>query len=222
MGRFGWSQRFDLASETQNARTTLAGHSQDQEASDLRVRRGCERRERGERLENVTSLRRKRDLTRERLSKRLSEMGRPIAMTGLARLEAGRRRVDADDMVGLALALGVSPVRLLLPGRDENDEHPADVALTDTVTLPWESAWKWGVGEMPLHGSHAQFLRASRPFDPQRHELSPGIRARMETLETQVKTLLAVLEAVAPGGLSALVNPDGTLEVTRGQRPETS
>jgi hypothetical protein len=44
----------------------------------------------------------------------------------------------------------------------------------------------------------------------------------METLETQVKTLLAVLEAVAPGGLSALVNPDGTLEVTRGQRPETS
>jgi transcriptional regulator with XRE-family HTH domain len=126
-------------------------------------------------VENVARLRGARGLTREALSERLTEVGRPIRATGLARLEAGRRRVDADDLVALALALDVSPVRLLMPA-DQVDT----VELTDSRKVAWQAAWRWAVGEepatderMPLHDRRvAAFIAESRPF-----EMSPVTEA---------------------------------------------
>lgn len=171
-------------------------------------------------VENVVGLRKARGYTRERLSERLAAVGRPIRTTGLARLEAGRRRVDVDDLVALALALGVSPLRLLLPARDDDAAVEMYVELTDEIAIPWDRAWRWAAGEapIPLPGegtSQNRFLNENRPFDPQVHELSPAARARIGHLETQVKALHAVLEALAPGGVAALINPDGTVEVGR-------
>jgi len=47
------------------------------------------------------------------LSRRLTEQGRPIAALGLRRIEAGERRVDADDLVALASVLEVDPGKML-------------------------------------------------------------------------------------------------------------
>lgn len=47
------------------------------------------------------------------LSSMLAEAGRPIQATGITNLEAGRRRVDADDLMALADVLDVSPMTLL-------------------------------------------------------------------------------------------------------------
>src|SRR6476659_4961943 len=57
------------------------------------------------------------------LSRRLGEMGREIPPLGLRRIEAGTRRVDADDLVALAVALGVSPITLLMPAADGQSEQ---------------------------------------------------------------------------------------------------
>lgn len=66
--------------------------------------------------ENLKRIRsEERRYTFAELSKRLKDIGRPIPVLGLRRIEMGQRRVDVDDLMALALALDVPPVLLLLP-----------------------------------------------------------------------------------------------------------
>jgi transcriptional regulator with XRE-family HTH domain len=96
---------------------------------------------------NVQSLRKARGITLQALSDRLAELGRPIPIASLSKLEKRLRRVDADDLVALAIALDVSPVRLLLPGEPPEDRM---VDLAPTERSNWVTAWLWAIGEQPL------------------------------------------------------------------------
>jgi 8-oxo-dGTP pyrophosphatase MutT (NUDIX family)/transcriptional regulator with XRE-family HTH domain len=98
-------------------------------------------------IKNVTELRRILGLTYKDLSDRLEQLGRPIPTLGLSRIEKGNRRVDVDDLVALALALGVNPSALLLPrGTAAEDE----IELSPLVRhLAWV-AWQWADGQEPL------------------------------------------------------------------------
>jgi hypothetical protein len=58
------------------------------------------------------------DITTAEMSRRLGELGQPIPDTGITKTEQGTRRVDVDDLVAIALALGVTPNALLLPPVD--------------------------------------------------------------------------------------------------------
>src|SRR5689334_8019285 len=78
-------------------------------------------------MKNMKELRQARGLTYKALSDILSELGRDIPTLGLSRIEKGTRRVDADDLVALAIALGVNPSALLLPRDVLSDSH---IALT--------------------------------------------------------------------------------------------
>lgn len=64
-------------------------------------------------IANVTRLRKQLRLSQAQLSERLAEAGRPIRATGIHRVETGKRRVDVDDLVALAGALGVRPAALM-------------------------------------------------------------------------------------------------------------
>jgi len=59
--------------------------------------------------------------------------------------KAGRkgREVTADELVGLALALNVSPLSLLFPGDNESHER---FPLTLNTEVPNYLAWEWGAG----------------------------------------------------------------------------
>ncbi|MFF2651484.1 helix-turn-helix domain-containing protein [Streptomyces sp. NPDC058045] len=61
----------------------------------------------------VKLLRETQRLTKKQLSDRVSELGRPIPPLGIAKIESGGRRVDADDLVALAVALNVRPAAML-------------------------------------------------------------------------------------------------------------
>jgi 8-oxo-dGTP pyrophosphatase MutT (NUDIX family)/transcriptional regulator with XRE-family HTH domain len=98
-------------------------------------------------IKNLEQLRKARRLSYQELSARLQEIGRPIPALGLSRIEKGTRRVDADDLVGLALALGVNPSALLLP-RDVPPDGA--VALTDDYQASGADAWAWADGRRPL------------------------------------------------------------------------
>ncbi|TKG66184.1 helix-turn-helix domain-containing protein [Prauserella endophytica] len=124
--------------------------------------------------ENVRSLRNEQRLTTRELAERLSELGRPIPPTGITRVEKLQRRVDADDLIALALALGVSPVRILLPPRTtERGDNDTDVA--PEMKRPWAAVWRWAVGDQPLIGHDdrlqfddprvREFIRVNRPYE---------------------------------------------------------
>ena len=98
-------------------------------------------------IRNLEQIRTARRLSYQDLSVRLKQVGRPIPALGLSRIEKGTRRVDADDLVGLALALGVNPAALLLP----RDSGPLDeIELTSAVRATARSAWEWSNGNFPL------------------------------------------------------------------------
>lgn len=76
---------------------------------------------------NLRRLREAKNLGYIKLARMLEEIGRPIPELGLRRIESGDRRVDVDDLVALAVVLGVSPASLLLPGMP-GAEDPAAMA----------------------------------------------------------------------------------------------
>jgi hypothetical protein len=82
------------------------------------------------------------------LSRRLDALGRPIAPLGLTRIRDLERRVDVDDLIALSMALGVSPVALLVPWRRSRD---AKVKVTDSgARYTREQLRAWVSGERPI------------------------------------------------------------------------
>lgn len=129
------------------------------------------------------------------LARELEKLGRPISPAGITKIEQGQRRVDVDDLVALAIALGTTPNRLLfgLEGEGEFDY----VGLTPERTVMLRLAWEWAQGRTPMLGSDARVkhvknaLRAfqarslpefllSEQLEPS--ELSKAIEAEIERL----------------------------------------
>lgn len=96
---------------------------------------------------NVMRIREARGMTKKQLADRVQELGRPIPPLGISRIEAGTRRVDADDLVALAIALNVSPPTLLLPADRGADPY---IDLTPAAPTTVSRAWKWARGDSAL------------------------------------------------------------------------
>jgi transcriptional regulator with XRE-family HTH domain len=94
---------------------------------------------------NLAELRDRRRYSVRQLSERLKDLQHPILPSGVSKIENLERKVSAEDLVALALALDVSPTRLLLPS-----EAVDEVELTPAVRAPWASAWSWATGQRPL------------------------------------------------------------------------
>lgn len=91
---------------------------------------------------NVTWLRLARSMSKKDISDRARKLGRAIPPLGVSRIEEGERRVDADDLVTLALVLNVSPLTLLMPPSAGNKP----VKLTDDYEVTARTAWQWAQG----------------------------------------------------------------------------
>ncbi|WP_205754732.1 helix-turn-helix domain-containing protein [Pseudarthrobacter sp. NamE5] len=83
------------------------------------------------------------------LAERLAKIGRPIPALGLRRIEAGERRVDADDLVALAVAFDVSPLTLLLPADGAFDLASPMTGVPDRE-VAHNTQWSWALGREPL------------------------------------------------------------------------
>jgi transcriptional regulator with XRE-family HTH domain len=120
--------------------------------------------------QNIDELRALRRLRTRGLAERLTDIGHPIEQSGVSKWENGRRRVNTDALLALALVLGCSPNRLLLPGKPTGP-----VALTPNVEVPWDTAWRWASGEVPIllgekgvavtDPRRREFIELSRPFE---------------------------------------------------------
>ncbi|MCX4093604.1 DEAD/DEAH box helicase family protein [Nocardia sp. alder85J] len=127
--------------------------------------------------ERLRELRAERGLTLQALATRLAELGRPVDMSALAKVEKGQRRIDVDDLIALALALDASPNWLLLPRSLPRDTL---VALTPAYQTDGSEVWSWAIRDRPAElgtmgqdldvversdsgGSNFEFLRHDWP-----------------------------------------------------------
>ncbi|OBA97163.1 hypothetical protein A5668_00220 [Mycolicibacterium fortuitum] len=118
---------------------------------------------------NVKRLRGSAGLTYTQLAEKL-ENDRGISPLAVRRIEDGTRRVDADDLVAIAVALGVSPATLLMP---HTNIEGTKTGLDDLVNPPTGvdeplsalRLWKWLGVEEPLPGDAdvLGFLSRARP-----------------------------------------------------------
>jgi|SRR5215217_965559 len=100
---------------------------------------------------NVKRWRDEKNLTYAELARRLERIGRSIPVLGLRRIESEDRRVDADDLVALALAFEVAPITLLMPGMPRAADRHAKVAVTGVKgRVSAEKLWLWLAAENPL------------------------------------------------------------------------
>lgn len=102
----------------------------------------------------VRRYRKQRGLSYAELSRQLGEAGREIPPLGLRRIESGDRRVDVDDLVALAAALGVSPISLMMPPVVDRSTPVATTGVEGEVSA--ESLWLWLSASYPL--PHAEPL----------------------------------------------------------------
>ncbi|MEV0616170.1 helix-turn-helix transcriptional regulator [Nonomuraea sp. NPDC050404] len=154
---------------------------------------------------NVAELRAARGLSLREMSERMGKLGRPTLSTGIMKIEDGTRRVDVDDLVALALALDVTPNRLLLPPEAGTDKG---VDLTPAVTAPTEdAAWRWAVGEYALFPLDAptpaadvvKFMAANRPHaSTNLSVLEQEIAAHLKDLKPVARAARAAEQAGVP------------------------
>lgn len=113
---------------------------------------------------NVRQIRKARGFQYTELAEQLKLLGREIPTWGLRKIESGGRRVDADDLAALAVALGVSPASLLMPNLQT-------VAQDDLVSITgWQVpisasvVWRWLTAWAPLvYGTDASFIDKALP-----------------------------------------------------------
>jgi nucleoside phosphorylase len=97
--------------------------------------------------QRLRELRGDRQLTLAQLAERLTELGHPLQVSVLSKIEKGHRRIDADDIIALALALDVSPNRILLPSGSRSS---STIRLTAAKVMTERQAWLWASQDSPL------------------------------------------------------------------------
>lgn len=108
------------------------------------------------------------------LGNELSALGVPWNRSVVANFESGRRpAVSVQELLALAVVLGVAPVSLLAP------LHSEPYRLTPKGTEPQNSvdAWLWMRGQQPLPGTDAAGARlyfAEAPTQVGRGERDPA------------------------------------------------
>ena len=94
-------------------------------------------------MNRVRQLRELQRLSHRELSARLRHFGRPILPSGISKIESGDRRVDVDDLVALAGALGVHPNTLLANPADEPSGRTPDEEFTlEECFMELEATWE--------------------------------------------------------------------------------
>lgn len=80
------------------------------------------------------------------LSAKLSDLGFNLGKNALSKLETGQRNMTAEELVAIAVALDVTPNRLLLGGSSPDDMGQV-VRIANTWEITLAEAWAWASGE---------------------------------------------------------------------------
>jgi transcriptional regulator with XRE-family HTH domain len=159
----------------------------------------------------VAALRQRLGWDQAHLAEQVTAEGRPMSTSVLGKVEAGARRVDVDDMVALAAALGVAPARLL-PGDDVDAVQAAAAgpgAITARVLDDIAALGDLEALDPTAPTLAAVAVRLAREVDA---PASPG--NSLHSMSKELRQVLAELRSLAPeepdddDDLDDLASPD--------------
>jgi transcriptional regulator with XRE-family HTH domain len=111
--------------------------------------------------DNIADLRERAGMTQAMLADAVTRMGRTVNRVSVGKTETGDRRIDADDLAAFAIAIGVTPNRLLLSGTASAE---AVIEVRPGRLVSELDAWQWALGEKPLDkGNEREFVAENRP-----------------------------------------------------------
>lgn len=129
------------------------------------------------------------------LSDRLKELGRPIGLSSLSKVELGQRGIDLDDLTALSRALGVPPLQLIFP---LGQERLVEVT-PGAVAGAWTAArWFSGEGPFPTRLDEDRWVVAGSDFEDW-EESSPAYFREQDGLIGQWNRLKVRLTTAADG-----------------------
>ena len=138
--------------------------------------------------ENVKAYRLLRKLTQEQLAERMVALEHPWNGGIVSFLERRDRGVNTDELVGLALCLGVSIGQLLDPGGPTHDQRGPLAAFGANTPKPWTMSAEDGelfmASRIYFEVFDAESLE-TRPHHRVAPELSLAARRRFEAVERQ-------------------------------------
>jgi transcriptional regulator with XRE-family HTH domain len=123
---------------------------------------------------NVERLRKARGMTIYSLSSALTDAGRPITPSAIAKVEKNQRQVNVDDLLAFATVFDVSPAALLLPLKDSPDEL---IDITGAGSVPSDVAWAWASNKRPLQMTPGEEQTAAMQYALA--SLPPNLREAM-------------------------------------------
>lgn len=100
--------------------------------------------------ENLNRLRTDARLSLRELANKMADGPGKLTHSSIGEIERGERRVDADELTALAVALDVSPVTLLMPRADEPYSQDVEVRLSGTGYVYAGVLLDWLRGDGPL------------------------------------------------------------------------
>lgn len=136
--------------------------------------------------QNVQELRLASRHTIRSLSARLAELGIKITSQQISNLENGNRGVSPDELMALAVAFEVSPMRLLLPDLLSPRQR---VQVTPTTEVDAQAALNWAEGRQPLDPERREVWSVRRFSLSRWDESHPLYRSAVRIVQAVSRTL---------------------------------
>lgn len=124
--------------------------------------------------DNVRHWRKERGSSLAEVSARMADLGVPLSLNGLSKVELGNRGLDLDELVALARTLRVPPVVLIFPF-----SRAQQVELLPGTQVPTWPAAKWFAGDGPWPGEY---------LIPSNNSVILDLRAHDEAVEDWLKS----------------------------------
>ncbi len=144
---------------------------------------------------NIQRIRKSQRLTHADVVQRMASHGYSMPRTALSEIESGGRRVSVDDLMALAVSLGVNPDALLFPPVYGEDRHQITGLAADAES---HFLWSWAEGLLPLLNwdeegtAAAVFRQYARPTG---YPPVVGVdETNVETLENLAREMRATVE----------------------------
>lgn len=140
--------------------------------------------------QNIRRVRDRQGVSGAQLSAQMKALDRPIPPLGIQRIESGERRVDVDDLAAFAVALGVSPVTLLMPNGADATGQVHTTGYAEPIAA--EALWRWLVAIENLEGEPDWLWHPERsPWPTWLHvRVVAEQRQRMQESANEIEDLL--------------------------------